>query len=148
MSEKLKTNLIPLAIVVAGALIAGAVFFVNEGKTPSLAPQQVGEKAVNFINDNFMQEGMKVSLIDIVEVEGRDLYKFRFAIEEEEYPIPSYITKDGKLLFPEGIELEDFPDAEEDEGAVKSDRPDIKLFVMSYCPYGLQAQKMFLPVYY
>ena len=29
----------------------------------------------------------------------------------------------------------------------KSDNPDVKLFVMSYCPYGLQAQKMFLPVY-
>jgi len=25
--------------------------------------------------------------------------------------------------------------------------PDVKIFVMSYCPFGLQAQKMFLPVY-
>jgi hypothetical protein len=29
----------------------------------------------------------------------------------------------------------------------KKDTPDVKLFIMSYCPYGLQAQKMFLPVY-
>ena len=29
----------------------------------------------------------------------------------------------------------------------KSDRPDVKIFVMSYCPYGLQAEKMMLPVY-
>jgi len=29
----------------------------------------------------------------------------------------------------------------------KSDKPDVKVFVMSYCPYGLQAEKMYLPVY-
>jgi glutaredoxin len=29
----------------------------------------------------------------------------------------------------------------------KSDKPNVKIFVMSYCPYGLQAEKMMLPVY-
>ena len=30
---------------------------------------------------------------------------------------------------------------------VKSDRPVVELFVMSYCPYGLQMEKAFLPVW-
>jgi glutaredoxin len=30
--------------------------------------------------------------------------------------------------------------------APKVDKPDVKLFVMSYCPYGLQAEKAMLPV--
>src|SRR3989339_677119 len=29
---------------------------------------------------------------------------------------------------------------------VKSDRPKVELFIMSYCPYGLQMQKAYLPV--
>jgi len=35
---------------------------------------------------------------------------------------------------------------EEEKESAKSDKPEVKLFVMSYCPYGLQAQKAMLPV--
>ena len=31
--------------------------------------------------------------------------------------------------------------------APKTEKPDVKLFIMSYCPYGLQSQKALLPVY-
>jgi len=32
-------------------------------------------------------------------------------------------------------------------GVQPSEVPRVELFIMSYCPYGLQAQKVFLPVY-
>ena len=142
-------NLTAIAIVVAGVLIAGAVVFVNQGKISSpeselgfLSPQEAGEKVINFINENLLEEGSMASLTEIVEENG--LYKFWLEIDGQKYPDPSYVTKDGKFLFPqEGIRL-DPPSAQE---VPKSDRPDVKLFIMSYCPYGLQAQKMFLPVY-
>jgi hypothetical protein len=61
----------------------------------------------------------------------------------------SYVSQDGRFVFPEGYSLDDAISLEEsaEVEVTKADRPDIKLFVMSYCPYGLQAQKMFLPVY-
>ena len=34
----------------------------------------------------------------------------------------------------------------ETPAVVKSDKPKVELFVMSYCPYGLQMEKAFLPV--
>lgn len=149
MTKETNKKLIPIAIIIAGVLIAGAMVFVNQEKTDSseaepepelLSPEQAGEKAIGFINENLLPEGMTASLVDIIEESG--MYKIQLKIEDEEFP--SYVTKDGRLLFPEeGVSLNSSLTQE----AVKSDRPDVKLFVMSYCPYGLQAQKMFLPVY-
>jgi len=98
--------LIPLAIILAGALIAGNFYYVNKSKTSkeSLASsQETAQKALDYINENLLPEGLTSSLIDVVEESG--LYKFRLKIGEKEYP--SYVTKDGKILFlEEGIDLE------------------------------------------
>ena len=147
MVEKSKKILIPIAIVIAGILIAGAIVYVKRGRVEKfLSPQVVAEKAVDFINKNLLQEGMTASLVNVVEENG--LYKLRLKIGDKEYP--SYVSKDGKLLFPEeGINLEEKPLAQEEtsQESEKRDRPDVKLFVMSYCPYGLQMEKAYLPVY-
>jgi len=154
MLEKFTKNLIPISIVIAGLLMAGALIFVNQGKvgeevSEGLSPQQVAEKAINFINQNLLQEGTTASLISTTEENG--VYKIHLKVGEGEYD--SYVTKDGKILFIEGIDLESSPAPAQEEGSEatgeipKRDTPDVKLFVMSYCPYGLQAQKMFLPVY-
>ena len=154
MIEKFSKNLIPIAIFVAGLCIASALVYINQGKgvekaSEGTSPQQVAEKAINYINQNMLQQGTTASLVNVTEENG--VYKFRLKIGEQEYD--SYVTKDGKLLFAEGVNIEQKPaSAQGEEGGTpqeisKRDTPDVKLFVMSYCPYGLQAQKMFLPVY-
>ena len=156
MPEKITKFLVPISIVLAGVIIAGAFIYLNQGKTDESASedaslsQQMAEKAINFINENVLAEGNTASLLSVVE-EG-DIYKIKLKIGENEYD--SYVTKDGKFLFPEAYNLEEEKTKEEtpndDNSSTevpKQDKPDIKLFVMSYCPYGLQAQKMFLPVY-
>jgi len=151
MLEKFTKNLIPISIVIAGLLIAGALIFINQGKIEKseeqiLTPQEAAEKSINFINQNLLQEGTTASLISVTE--ESEVYKIHIKVGEGEYD--SYVTKDGKLLFIEGIDLKSSLAQKESETAgeiPKQDTPDVKLFVMSYCPYGLQAQKMFLPVY-
>jgi len=156
MLEKITKFLIPISIIVAGILIAGALVYINQGKGKItenlLSPQEAAEKAINYINqnkDSFNLQGQTVSLVNATEENG--VYKFHLKIGEGEYD--SYVTKDGKLFFTSGINLEPQPATPGQEGGEttgeipKRDTPDVKLFVMSYCPYGLQAQKMFLPVY-
>lgn len=151
MSKGFIKNLIPISIVITGLLIAGALIYLNQGKvteevSEGLSLQQVAEKTINYINQNILAEGLTASLIDISE-EG-SVYKIHLKIGEEEYD--SYATKDGKFLFPEGYDLTAAIQKKEEgktEEVTERDTPDVKLFVMSYCPYGLQAQKMFLPVY-
>ncbi|MFA4998776.1 MAG: hypothetical protein WC514_02040 [Candidatus Paceibacterota bacterium] len=132
-----------IGVIAAGLIAAGIFLYI---KNTNGSGQKVAEKAIEYINKNLLEPGMTASLVDVVEESG--LYKFRLKIGDQEYN--SYVTKDGKLLWPQdGINLSA---TTSQTGAVsqetpKSDNVDVKLFVMSYCPYGLQAEKMFLPVY-
>ena len=144
-------KLIPILILVAGISIFGTYFYLTRTKPPQekfLSPQETAQKALNYINENLVQEGVVASLVDVVEENG--LYKIRLKVGEQEFV--SYVTKDGKILFPEeGIDLEKKIAKEETPTSTqeiqKTDKPDVKLFVMAYCPYGLQMEKAYLPVY-
>ena len=138
-------NLIVLAIAVVGILVIASVAYTNgffennqnqNENEDVLSTDELSVKVINFINENVLQGQTTASLVGIVEENG--LYKVKIKIGEEEFD--SYVSKDGKLLFPQVINMEE-------QKTTKSDKPDVKLFVMSYCPYGLQSQKMFLPVY-
>ena len=66
--------------------------------------------------------------------------------------ISSFISKDGKRFFPKVMDLPDSDlDASQDNGSIvvrdskKSDKPEVELFVMSHCPYGLQIEKGIIP---
>jgi len=67
-----------------------------------LSPDQITNKVISYINQNLLPEGTTASLIDILEESG--LYKIKLKIEGDEYD--SYVTKDGKILFPSGVSLE------------------------------------------
>jgi hypothetical protein len=143
--------LIPLSVIIAGVIVAG-VFIYLEKEKGVLPAQEAAEMAINYINENFPAANNSASLIEVTD-EG-DVYKIhlKISLESGEYEYDSYITKDGNYLFPDGYSLkeemaEEVPESETVTEVPTQDRPDVKLFVMSYCPYGLQAQKMFLPVY-
>lgn len=143
MIKKLSKNLIPISIIIAGFLIAGAVIFINQKElkeeTPELlSSQKVAERALDYINKTVLKGKTVASLIDIVEENG--LYKIKFDIEEQE--ITTYISRDGELLFPEAIAINPLPIKE----IPKQDVPDVKLFVMSFCSYGNQAEEIMYPV--
>ncbi|MFC1705096.1 DsbA family protein, partial [Nanoarchaeota archaeon] len=66
----------------------------------------------------------------------------------------SYVTKDAGLLFPSGVSLSEAPEAaaapaqaqQPSQNYPKSEKPVVDLYIMSYCPYGIQAQKGLHPV--
>lgn len=127
--------------------ITGKVFS-SEDKRPRnniLSPQEAGKKAVSYINKYILPAGSKrASLIKAVAKEG--IYEIRLKIGGRQYS--SYVTQDGKLLFPQGINLTLKPKRRKVSQKIpKRDIPDVKLFVMSYCPFGLQMERAFLPVY-
>ncbi len=105
--EKLNKNLIIVAIVIAAVLISGAIFYTKRGeigKFPELlTSQQAAQKAINFINKNLVPTTTTVTLIKATEESG--LYKINFKVEEKQYD--SYVTKNGKLLFFQGINMEE-----------------------------------------
>ena len=82
-------------------------------------------------------------------VDRGDLYQLKLTVAGRQYD--SYATKDGKILFPQGIDLTAAPAASTPQAAAaptvvpKTDKPKVELFVMAYCPYGTQAEKGILP---
>jgi len=109
-----------------------------------LSAQDAANKAISYINN--LSGGAGASLIDVTEESG--LYKIHLSVGQNQYN--SFISKDGKLLFTKGIYMEGSSTNNALNTSIevpKSDRPDVKIFVMSYCPYGLQAERMMLPVY-
>lgn len=140
-------KLIPL-VIIAVVIIGGAIIYTNQKNLPeTLSPQKAAEKAIGFINQNMLQGEITASLIDVTESNG--LYKMKFKVEEEE--IESYVSLDGQLLFFQPIDMGEISSPAQEESQSQeipeTDIPDVKLFVMSYCPYGLQAQKALLPAY-
>ena len=141
-------KLIIIAVFAIGILIGGIFFYLNKVKpSPTfLSSQEAAERAINYINENILSEGITASLVRVSEENG--IYKIHLKIGNNEYD--SYITKDGKYFFPEGFDLTLKPNVPEEtqptQEIPKRDRPDVKLFVMSYCPFGNQAENLMKPV--
>lgn len=100
--KKLNKYLIPAAIVVAGVLIAGAFVYINYFPLGILSSQEAADKAIVFINKN-IEQGATASLLTVTK-KGL-VYQISLKINETQYE--SYITKDGKFLFPTGINLQE-----------------------------------------
>ncbi|MBU5557916.1 MAG: hypothetical protein QW751_00470 [Candidatus Aenigmatarchaeota archaeon] len=127
---------VALVAFVAGSGITGNFLVNNDGTA-------VANKAIAFINKNLLSGNTTAHLINVTEKNG--LWFMTFDIGGQKYT--AYLTKDGSTLFPQGIELKEEPTGETGEfDAPDADRPTAQLFVMSFCPYGIAAEKAMLPV--
>jgi hypothetical protein len=136
--------LVIILVVVVAVSIFGTYFYLNKG---TLSSQTAAQKAINYLNENLLPAGLKATLSGKITQE-HGLYKFAIKIEDQEFTV--YVTKNGKIFFPEeGIDLEKKIEQTQtqSEEIPKKERPDVKLFVMSYCDYGLQMEKALLPVW-
>jgi len=153
MSKILTKNNILIATAVIAILIVGFLIlgYGDKIKLPNIfvsAKQKVAEKAVKYINDSGLSS-VPVSLVSVSEESG--LIKIKIEIGGQEFD--SYVTKDGKLLFPQGYEIEtDEKDSSNNNQSsadsatkgeiVKKDSPVLEAFIVSRCPFGLQMQRI------
>ncbi|MBS1266296.1 MAG: hypothetical protein MAG795_00263 [Candidatus Woesearchaeota archaeon] len=114
----------------------------------TLSSNVVADKTVKLINENLMQGQATAKLEGVEESNGMYLLKLNINGKEME----SYVSKDGKMLFPQAVDLTKKPQQQQKEAQSaptnlqKSDKPNVELFVMSHCPYGTQMEKGMLPV--
>lgn len=152
----MKKNLIvkSIIVVIAIALVGGGIFYLSKKKNSlgmlasvsgAISSQEAGNKAIDFINKNLVREGVTASLKEIKEESG--LYKATIKITqtEGEQDADVYISRDGKFLFVNPpIEMKEIE--KKPTETPKTEKPDVKLFVMSFCPYGNQAEDLMKPV--
>lgn len=109
--------------------------------------RKIEEKTLSFVKENMVQPGTEVKISEFVR-EG-SLYRVVLKVGSEN--ITAYASTDGKSFFPQVVDMDKAASKEKTppavvEATVKKDKPDVDLFVMSLCPFGLQAQKGILPV--
>ena len=146
---------LPVILVIILALIG---FFSFHHPQKNLSAPAAQAKAEKFINDFLMQSGTKATIKSVTQEYG--LYKMTIDIVSGQ--VESYVTKDGKLFFPQALDMDKIAAArntptgnatDSSTGAdqsttvtQKTTKPKVELFVMSYCPYGTQIEKGLLPV--
>jgi len=110
---------------------------------------QIANKTVNFINENIISGGSGTAAVDSVSETSGIL---NVTVLYQGRKIPVYATTDGKYLILPGAGIIDMdvpvPQAEEtqQEQPQKTDKPLAQLFVMAFCPYGIQAENAMKPV--
>lgn len=136
--------IIVVAAVIAVGILTKWTFFLGS----SLSTDTVKAKTEQFIFSSNLSGGKKVEIKEISDA-GAGIYKIMVQLEGAPSLIESYITKDGKLFFPNVMKM-DPTDANKlpqtSKNIPKSDKPNIELFVMSYCPFGTQIEKGIIPV--
>jgi hypothetical protein len=129
------------------AIILVIMLFTGKISGKVISGDQAGEELVKYLNQQTNGGVEYVSNID-----KGNAYEVTVKYQGKEFPL--YITKDGKYLFQNPVDLADSnspasqpsnsqPEAPKD--IVKSDKPQVDLFVMTHCPYGTQSEKGILP---
>jgi len=144
-----KLLLIPVGLIVAGILIAGAVVYTN-GSCPEevvenkISSEDAGNKLITFVNDNILAGQATASLVEVVE--DGNLYKVSFNVEGQD--VEWRISKDGESIYPEVIKIDEFSapaqeqgvtvgnfSVSEEEVCLEDGKPVVYFFGSESCPH-------------
>lgn len=142
-----------VAVAIAGIAIACLAFgaMVYLGSTgpagrasPAVVPAATcGERTLAYINANLVVRGTAATLASVNESHG----VYLVTVDYQGDIFPFYVSPDCTILFRQSQEMATAGETPRPTPTpVKSDRPAAKLYVMSFCPYGKQAETAMKPV--
>ena len=111
LTSKLDKSLLLVWIAVVIIIVTGALILTNGSSGQFLnkiknfggsSKDDLAKKSIDYINNNILS-GQTASIVSASEESG--LVKIRISIGGQEFD--SYVSKDGKLLFPEAIKMEE-----------------------------------------
>jgi len=127
--------------------IAGFLPFRTTGMFV-LGTQDAAKKAIDFINNNVVQTGT-VELVSVKEFSG--IYEVITTYQGQQIPI--YVTKDGSAVFlSQPLNITQVISTKTNTTSTaseipKTEKPTVDLYVMGFCPYGVQAETTMKPVF-
>ena len=135
-----------LGIIVVLVVIL-AIGMMQGGQGSGISPTDCGTKAIAYINTNMATPGTSAQLVSVSEKKG--IYELKATYQSQD--ITLYATKDCSLLFTNTVNMSASSGSQPAAAAatpapVRSARPAVDMYVMSFCPYGTQAEKVMSPV--
>lgn len=134
-------------LTLAVILVAGCDYKVTKKDTG------IGAEAAKAKVEKLIQDSGGNATVKEVTEDG-DLYKIIVSANGQDQPV--YITKDGTKFIQQAISFEDIEKqqaeakkkvGEQNKEIPKTDKPEVNLYVMSFCPYGNKAEDTLKPVY-
>lgn len=100
-------SVVLFALVLVSMFTGGFKDFFGTQTTRGIGADKAADQTVDFINTNLLQGQATATLKGVTELDA--LYKVELEIQGQSFQ--SYVTKDGKFLFPQGIDLTEEPRA-------------------------------------
>lgn len=105
-----------IAGIIIGVLVGAFALPQTQSQTSGISratelkPEEIENTVIGFLTDYVVAPGIDVEMINTTEVEGANLYKVAVNVSamDRSQVATSYISKDGKLFFPEGISIDEF----------------------------------------
>ena len=148
-NKKLIAGLIVVALIAA---TVGYIFATMGGGGVDVVPaQECGANAIAYMNKNIAQANSTATLTSVTEKNG----VYQIAAQYQGRNISLYTTKDCNLLFTSTYNMSRAvtpttptasPTPTVPPEPVKTARPSTELFVMAFCPFGVQAENAMKPV--
>lgn len=160
---ELNVILLLAGLVIATALVSTWAGFslaqstVDLNQAPAVNSTALSAEVEAYINANLLaQQGVTAKITGAKEIQN-GLFELPFEIYQDGAVVSEgnvYSTKEKLFLVQAAFDLntpiEQTPVEEEEEtptAVVKSDKPVVDLYVMSFCPYGNKAEDTMKPVY-
>lgn len=135
-----------------------AVLSLSLTACTSISKEAAGLKAEEYLSKYVLKSGIKAKVNEVTEENG--FYTVALDISQDEKAVDKvkvYVTKDGRTLSLGPVfDLNKSPDeskkdkpeagSSQAQNIPKKDKPVVELFVMSGCPFGVQAEQAFSPV--
>ena len=142
-----KTNFSRFSLYLIIIVLFIAAFFLFKKITSGGASKMQTETIPNVVKKVLGSDTAKITISNLKKVSG--VYEFDLTINGQKYH--SFISADGKILFPSGQKIEELKtQATQTEAkkltcqdVTKSKTPSLTAFVVSNCPFGLQMQRVF-----
>jgi glutaredoxin len=157
------TGIIIIAVIISlavGMFVGNTFATSNTGGTIVVPPEECGKAVMLYANANLIPANSNATLVSATEKNGIYLITARNQVRDYGF----YATKDCNLLFINPYNLKGnatpmvilSPKSTSSPKPttsptpipepVKSSRPSVELFVMSFCPFGVQAENAMEPV--
>lgn len=148
--SKVNKNPWMIASLVLGIIsVILLVLFLTNGTSGGMSEKKAVNKSLELIKNAY-----NVDLEFVSSEKDGDVYLINTNFEDS--PLELQVTTDYKFLkLPGGwvrvSDIEELADLNSGESAQtdipKTDKPEVELFVMAFCPYGVQAEQAMKPVY-
>ncbi len=131
-----------LAVLLIASVLTSGFTSIPYLSSAGADEDEIKQNVLDLVNQNLQSYGVEATITSMELKDG--LYEVELDVAGQS--MPAYVSEDGKYLYPQRVDMnEEVGTATGSataapEDIVKADVPNLKMFVMTFCPYGQQAE--------